>query len=97
MDSSLPSDDLKKIEGVLASFEAQGIAFHALRTRQAGSRAFISVHLLMPGHWSIQIGHDWSERIEAEIRRGLANAHITTHIEPLEDPVSMTDQELDRP
>jgi len=97
MDSSLPSDDLKKIEGVLASFEAQGIAFHALRTRQAGSRAFISVHLLMPGHWSIQIGHDWSERIEAEIRRELANAHITTHIEPLEDPVSMTDQELDRP
>jgi divalent metal cation (Fe/Co/Zn/Cd) transporter len=68
-----------------------------LRTRQAGSRAFITVHVLVPGAWTVQQGHDWSERIEADIRHALPHAHVTTHLEPLEDPVSMSDQNLDRP
>ena len=31
------------------------------------------------------------------IRRTLPQTHVTTHLEPLEDPVSMVDQGLDRP
>ncbi|MDP2265081.1 MAG: cation transporter dimerization domain-containing protein, partial [Thiobacillus sp.] len=69
---------------------------HALRTRQAGSRAFVSLHVLVPGAWSVQQGHDWSERIEADIRQAVTHVHITTHLEPMEDPVSLADQELDR-
>ncbi|MBS0330566.1 MAG: cation-efflux pump, partial [Proteobacteria bacterium] len=41
-------------------------------------------------------GHDWSERIEADIRAAIEHAHITTHLEPKEDPVSLADQDLDR-
>ena len=63
---------------------------------QAGARAFVSFHLLVPGAWSVQHGHDWSERIEADIRRAVAHAHITTHLEPMEDPLSLADQDLDR-
>src|SRR5574340_244548 len=68
----------------------------ALRTRQAGTRAFATVHLLVPGAWTVQHGHDWSERIEADIREAMPHVHITTHLEPKEDPVSLADQELDR-
>ncbi len=97
MDVSLPRSELTQIEAVLASYRPQGLEFHALRTRQAGKRAFVSVHVLVPGAWTVQQGHDWSERIEADLRRVLPGVHVTTHIEPKEDPVSQVDQELDRP
>jgi cation diffusion facilitator family transporter len=96
MDVSVPEDELRAIEAILEGYRQQGVAFHALRTRQAGTRAFVTVHLLVPGAWTVQHGHDWSERIEADIRRAVPHAHITTHMEPLEDPVSLADQDLDR-
>jgi cation diffusion facilitator family transporter len=97
MDVSLPAEKLRQIEAVLAGYRAQGLDFHALRTRQAGSRAFATVHVLVPGKWTVQEGHDWAERIEADIRQVVPHAHVMTHLEPIEDPVSMIDQELDRP
>lgn len=96
MDASLPADELARIEALLDPYRRAGLGFHALRTRQAGSRAFVSLHVLVPGNWSVQQGHDWSERIEADIRAALPHAHVTTHLEPLEDPLSMCDQGLDR-
>jgi cation diffusion facilitator family transporter len=97
MDISLSAERLEEIEALLTGYRAQGLDFHALRTRQAGSRAFVTLHMLVPGNWTVQQGHDWAERIEADIRKALPHAHVTTHLEPLEDPVSMIDQELDRP
>jgi cation diffusion facilitator family transporter len=97
MDVSVPAADLRAIDGVLDRYRGQGLDFHALRTRQAGSRAFISLHVLVPGAWSVQRAHDWSERIEADLRQAVSYAHVTTHLEPLEDPLSLADQELDRP
>jgi cation diffusion facilitator family transporter len=96
MDASLPRSELRQIEAVLASYRQQGLEFHALRTRQAGRRAFVTVHVLVPGAWTVQQGHDWSERIEADLRRALPGVHVTTHLEPREDPVSQVDKELDR-
>jgi len=97
MDASLPHSELRKIEAVLATYRQQGLEFHALRTRQAGTRAFVTVHVLVPGAWTVQDGHNWSERIESDLRSALVGVHVTTHLEPKEDPVSQDDQELDRP
>lgn len=96
MDVSIPDEELRLIENVLADYRQLGLEFHALRTRQAGTRAFLSFHILVPGSWTIQHGHDWSERIEAEIRQAIPSIHITTHLEPKEDPISLADQGLDR-
>ncbi len=96
MDASLRDSELKQIEAVLDSYRPQGLEFHAIRTRQAGTRAFVTMHVLVPGAWTVQQGHDWSERIEADLRRALPGVHVTTHIEPKEDPVAQGDQELDR-
>jgi len=96
MDVSLPKAELRAIESVLEGYRAQGLDFHALRTRQAGAQAFATLHILMPGQWTVQQAHDWSERIEADLRRAVPHVHITTHLEPREDPVSNADQGLRR-
>jgi cation diffusion facilitator family transporter len=96
MDISLPEKQLAQIESLLAGYRAQGLDFHALRTRQAGGRAFVTLHVLVPGQWTVQIGHDWAERIETDICKALPHTHVTTHLEPMEDPASMNDQDLDR-
>ncbi len=97
MDVSLPDEKLKAVNAILDGYRKQGLEFHALRTRQAGTRTFVTLHVMVPGGWTVQSGHDWSERIEADIRRTVPNAHVTTHLEPREDPVSLIDQGLDRP
>ncbi|MGC2458104.1 MAG: cation diffusion facilitator family transporter [Gallionellaceae bacterium] len=97
LDASLPAEKREQIQSLLAGYRKQGLDFHALRTRQSGSRAFVTLHVLVPGHWTVQQGHDWAEQIEVDIRNAIPNAHITTHLEPLEDPVSLIDKELDRP
>ena len=96
MDESIPEEQIKAIEAVLESYRQQGLDFHALRTRQAGMRAFITLHVLVPGAWTVQQGHDWLERIEADIMHAVPRVHVTTHLEPMEDPVSLFDQTLDR-
>ena len=97
MDVSIPAEQVAAIEAVLARYQAQGLAFHALRTRQAGARAFATLHVMVPGAWTVQVGHDWLERIEADIRAAVPRIHVTTHLEPKEDPLSLSDQHLDRP
>lgn len=87
MDRALPTEKLEKIDRLLADYRRQGLEFHALRTRQAGSRAFVTLHVLVPGHWTVQDGHDWAGRIEADIRKTLDYADVTTHLEPIGDPI----------
>ena len=96
LDRSLPPDRRARIQAVLSRHEAQGIAFHALRTREAAGRSFVTVHVLVPGAWTVQSGHDLAEVIEAEIRTVIPGASVTTHLEPSDDPASMLDEDLDR-
>jgi len=94
LDEALPQADRTAIAAVLNRYEARGIHFHALRTRQAAGRSFISVHVLVPGAWTVQHGHDVMEDIERRICDALPNTTITTHMEPIEDPVSWRDADL---
>jgi cation diffusion facilitator family transporter len=96
LDRALSGPQREAVAGVLAVFEARGVAFHALRTRQAAGRSFVSLHVLVPGDWSVQRGHDLLEEIEAGIRQAVPGASVLTHLEPAEDPASFRDRELDR-
>jgi len=96
MDIALPEDQHRTILGVLEIYRQQGIEYHALRTRQSGARSFVEVHVLVPGAWSVQRGHDLVEQVEADIRRTLPQVTVLTHLEPLEDPASHDDIRLDR-
>ncbi|MFQ6537124.1 MULTISPECIES: cation diffusion facilitator family transporter [Aphanothece] len=91
MDRSLPESEQQLLEAVLASHAGTSVAFHAVRTRVAGSRRFVSLHVLVPGAWSVQTGHDYCEALEREIVALLPRAHVFTHLEPIEDPVAWND------
>lgn len=96
LDASIPTAERRIIADIFAAYNKQGIQFHALRTRVAGVRRFVSFHVLVPGEWSVQQGHALCEEIELKIVDSLPGAHVFTHLEPLEDPVSWNDQNLDR-
>ena len=95
MDRALDADAQRDIDEALSTFEP-GVQFHALRTRQAGQRAFISIHVLVPGDWSVRDGHNVAEEVEAALRAKLPYATVFTHLEPSDDPRSFDDTGLDR-
>jgi divalent metal cation (Fe/Co/Zn/Cd) transporter len=95
MDTGLPPEELALLQRVLAESEQDGIRHHALRTRRAGSRRFMSVHLLFPGHWTVARAHARTEIIERALRQAVPRLTVLTHLEPVEDPASWRDQGLD--
>lgn len=97
MDASISDEDLKKITDYLNGLKTEYIDYHSLMTRQAGLRKFISLHLLVPGDWSVKKGHDFAENVEETIEKMLTElVTVSTHIEPIEDPASMRDIGIDR-
>lgn len=96
LDTALPEPERRSIAAVLAAHTGDGVQFHALRTRQAGARRFVSLHVLVPGEWTVQRGHDYLERLEEELRGAVPNSTVFTHLEPIEDPVSWADERLER-
>lgn len=96
MDTVIPAEERDRVLEVLARYEARGFQFHALLTRQAAGRRFISVHVLVPGDWTVSRGHELVEEIEAGIRAVLSGSTVFTHLEPLDDPASFRDEHLDR-
>jgi len=56
----------------------------------------VSLHVLVPGDWTVHQGHELLERMEADIRQAVPNTTVLTHLESLEDPSSWDDITLDR-
>jgi cation diffusion facilitator family transporter len=96
LDAALPAAEHQAIRQVLGRYERDGIHYHALRTRHAGSRSFISFHVLVPGDWTVQRGHDLLEQVERDIRAAVPGATVFTHLEPVGDPAAWEDTSLDR-
>ena len=91
MDRAIPDADRAAIVEVLETVKQKGGDYHALRTRVAGSKSFVDVHVLVPGRMSVQAGHDLVEKLENEIHAKLPHVEVLTHLEPLEDPKSWDD------
>jgi cation diffusion facilitator family transporter len=96
LDTAVPEDERASIVRILDAYRPQGVEYHALRTRTAGARRFVSVHVLVPGAWTVQHGHELLEHIEAEIGAVIPAVTVFTHLEPLEDPASFDDIRLER-
>jgi cation diffusion facilitator family transporter len=96
MDRSLPPESQAAINNVIDGFSSSEVTFHALRTRRAGRRSFISLHVLVPGSWSVHAGHTLVERLERDLRQAVPGATVFTHLEPIDDPESFADTSLER-
>jgi len=96
MDTAMAPEEVAAVRGALETYAGEGVQYHALLTRQAGARRFVSVHVLVPGRLTVHEGHLLLERIEAEIDRAVPSVSVLTHLESLDDPASYEDQALDR-
>ena len=97
MDAALPEREQKLIREVMGKYSEKGVNFHALRTREAAARRFVSVHMLVPGDWTVHDAHHVAEDFESEVRAVLGGVvTVFTHLEPVEDELSMEDIFLDR-
>lgn len=97
MDIALPVDEQEMIRKVLEIHRQAGVEYHALRTRQSGAMKFISLHVLVPGEWTVHRGHQLLEQIEADISETLPNVVVFTHLESLNDPSAWDDVPLSSP
>ena len=91
MDRAIPDQDRAVIVEVLERLRHEGGDYHRLRTRVAGAKSFVDVHVLVPGRMTVQSGHDLVESLENEIQARLPHVEMLTHLEPLEDPKSWDD------
>jgi cation diffusion facilitator family transporter len=95
LDHALPQEETARVLGVLRDFvgryPAGELEFHGLQTRESGRDQFVSVHILVPGSWTVTRAHDLVEEVEAAIKDVLPHAQVHTHLEPCEDPRSHED------
>ncbi|MFN8497010.1 MAG: cation diffusion facilitator family transporter [Anaerolineae bacterium] len=94
LDTALPQADMQVVHQALTPFAQQGIQFHAFRSRMAAQHRFVSMHVLVPGEWTVQKGHDTLEQVEKAVRAALPDTTVFTHLEPIEDPIAFADQGL---
>jgi cation diffusion facilitator family transporter len=91
MDASLPANEQQIVEKVIAIYQERGVKFHAVRTRQSAARRFVSVHMLVPGEWTVHDAHHVAEDFEGDVRSQLKDAIVHTHLEPMDDEISVID------
>ena len=91
MDTKLTEKDLIRIKQILTRFEEQDINYHALYTRSAASKRFISFHLLVPGDYTVFKAHELAKLIENELEKEFAYSDIFIHLEPINDPDAFDD------
>jgi cation diffusion facilitator family transporter len=95
LDAAMSPEDVARVSGVLDRYRSETVDFHGLQTRESGRTRFVSVHVLVPGAWSVQQAHDLVEEVEADLRSELEHVEVTTHVEPREDDRSYADHRFD--
>ncbi len=96
MDKALDMVDQQAIQAILDQYTAAHIEFHAIRTRQSGSIKFLSMHVLVPGDWTVEAGHKLVTMIEKNLKEKIQSLNIITHLEALNDPESWDDVSLEK-
>lgn len=82
LDEQLPPSQQAAVEASLRKHDREVSGFHALRTRRAGSRSYIDLHLVMAGDISLEQAHEICDKVEADIRMQLNDASVIVHAEP---------------
>jgi cation diffusion facilitator family transporter len=92
MDQAIPDEERARIAEILEVLRTRGCDYHELRTRRAGARSFVDVHVLVPGAMTVLEGHNLVEGLEKEVQLRLPHVEMLTHLEPIEDPRSFADE-----
>lgn len=87
-DRAWDQDCIDKLTDILEPFRSDTLDIHGLRTRVSGRQRYVDMHVLVPGEWSIQEGHERVEMIESAIASAFPNVEVMCHLEPAEAPLS---------
>ncbi|WP_226963529.1 cation diffusion facilitator family transporter [Nostocoides sp. F2B08] len=91
MDHTMTPEEHDRLTATLSRFSSEDVVFHGVRTRESGAEKHVAMHVLVPGTWSVQRGHDLLEEVEEAVRTEFGRCEVVTHLEPLEDPRSYED------
>ena len=94
VDTGLEAEKLERIRRVILSIDGVR-TLHLLRTRRAGGRAFVDVHILVDGAISVSEGHQISEMVRVALMRHVSNiADVVVHIDSEDDEHAATNARL---
>lgn len=82
MDTSLPPEEVARIEAIIAATRGPTSDIRDLRTRHAGRLTFIDFSLRVPGSMSVDDSHSVCDDLEEALRREFPESSITIHVEP---------------
>lgn len=81
LDRHLPEADIQSVRAIFDS-DPHVLAYHKLRTRQAGSTRYVDAHVLMDDNLTLVASHEFTEDLEQKIREALPGGVVTLHTEP---------------
>jgi divalent metal cation (Fe/Co/Zn/Cd) transporter len=83
VDESLPSDEVASIRSAIEDFGAHGVVgYHELRTRAAGARRYVDLHVQFRAGTSLEDAHRVAHELEDVIEARLEGADVLIHLEP---------------
>jgi cation diffusion facilitator family transporter len=85
IDTRLSPEKEEVIRKSIMNHEHEVAGYHQLRTRQAGDKCHIDLHIIMRKDIPLATCHRICDEIEAEIKRGLPHSSIVIHAEPCMD------------
>jgi cation diffusion facilitator family transporter len=91
MDHTMTDAEHDRLTAVLGRYASDEVVFHGVRTRESGADKHVAMHVLVPGDWTVQRGHDLLEEVEHAVRTEFGRCEVVTHLEPIEDPRSYED------
>ncbi|MFC1934919.1 cation diffusion facilitator family transporter [Chloroflexota bacterium] len=82
MDKRLPAEEEEIIKSCIIEHKEKVVGLHELRTRKAGNKRFVDLHLVMPLNTNLENVHRVCDHLERHIRQRLLRTNITIHVEP---------------
>jgi len=83
VDEALPADEVADVRAAIDGFGARGVAgYHKLRTRRAGARRYVDVHVQFRAGMTLEDAHGLAHELQDAIRVRLRGADVLIHLEP---------------
>jgi cation diffusion facilitator family transporter len=83
VDEALPADEVASIRDAIEHFGPRGVVgYHELRTRRAGSRRYVDLHVQFRSGTSLEDAHRTAHELQDVIAGRLNGADVLIHLEP---------------
>lgn len=92
LDYKLSDEDLVLIKECIEKEKGSCYRFHEMRSRKAGNKKYVDLHLEVPKDLTVESAHALCDRIERDIERNFKNMEVLIHVEPCQNPCESCEQ-----